>query len=85
MQLSEAVLKSIEADLGKSIEEIRNQSLSEHRKEVEAKHGKPMSLSVNYPTIGRGNVLRDCVLSHEQVEAQLEKALSSLNDRLEDA
>jgi len=81
--LSEAVVKAIESDTGKTIREIQEQSLSDRRREVEANHGgHKMVFPVKFPFIGRGNVLRHRVLSHEEVDKRFNKALKNLDRAL---
>jgi len=83
VSLSEAVVRAIESDMGKTIREIQEQPLSERRKEVEESHGgRKMTFPVNFPFIGRGNVLRDKVLSHEVIDKQFNDALRSISRAL---
>jgi len=81
--LSETVVRAIESEMGKTIQEVQEQTLSDRRREVEAKHGgRKMIFPVNFPFIGRGNVLRDQVLSREEVDRQFNEALKSIDRAL---
>jgi len=71
---SEAVSRAIEHETGKSIYELQEQTLSERRREVEEKHGT-MTFTVNFPFIGRGNPLREKILSHAIIERRTVRAL----------
>jgi hypothetical protein len=77
MLLSEAVVRAIKHDTGKSVHELQEQTLDERRREVEEDYGT-MVFPVNYPVIGRGNLLRERTLSHEEIERRFERALRSL-------
>ena len=71
----EAFVRAVELASGEKIEALQNITVDERRRMMEAKHGAPMRFPSCFPFIGRGNVLRDCCLTHEQVEAALTKAL----------
>lgn len=66
-QLEDALAREI----GKPIEEIRNTPLETMRSEVERTLGHPLNYKSWYTSIGRGNVLGDRVVSHQQVEERL--------------
>lgn len=83
MSLNERVIRAIESETGKTIREIQEQTLSDRRREVEANHkGRKMVFSDNFPFIGRGNVLRDRVLPHEEVDRQFNEALRDIDRAL---
>lgn len=67
--------QAIERTTGMRVSELRKQSVTEIRTLAEKSHGKPMRFTSSFPFIGRGNVLRDCLVSHEEVEASLDEAL----------
>ena len=60
---------------GKSAQELRDQPISELRREVETKSRRRMRFLSNFLFVGRGNVIRDKILSHGQVETLLDEAL----------
>ena len=60
---------------GHSPEDLRAKPISDLRHEIEIAAGKPMTFTRNFPFIGRGNVMRDKVVSHAEVERQLSEAL----------
>ena len=81
MLLDKKIVEAIENEMGKSIREIQEQTLDDRRREVEEKHGgKAMEFTVNFPLIGRGNVLFDRTLSRQEVEKQFAQALSSVGN-----
>ena len=67
--------KSVEQLTGQKAKELRNHTLSSLRAKVESEHGAPLRFVSRFPFIGRGNVLRDRVVSHQSVEQQLDAAL----------
>ena len=66
---------AVELATGEKLEALQRMTLTERRCKVETKHGKPMQFRSWFPFIGRGNVLRDHIISHSQVEAALTEAL----------
>jgi len=66
--------RAIENQLGEPIDLIRQTPIDERRKIVEKKHGKRMQFRSYFPLVGR-NVLHGKILTHEEVEASLDKAL----------
>ena len=69
--------KAVEASTGERVEVLRGRSLEETRRLAEQKQRRPMKFVSHFPLIGRGNVLRDRLVSHEQVEADLDATLGS--------
>jgi hypothetical protein len=66
---------------GRSIEEIRETPIDVHRGEIEARRGEPSQFRSRFPLIGRGNVLRSRMVSHETVEKDFERALNGDTDQ----
>jgi hypothetical protein len=69
------LLEVIEKGVGKTIDEINRTPLDELRRDAEEKLGVRLTFRVRWPLIGRGNILRDRVLSREAIERRLDKAL----------
>jgi len=67
--------KSLEQASGQSIANLRSLSVSEVRAMAQKKHGRRFHLKSQWPFIGRGTVLRDNVLTHEQVETAFDDAM----------
>ncbi|MDA8258521.1 MAG: hypothetical protein M0Z99_23310 [Betaproteobacteria bacterium] len=65
----------IERKTGKSIDQLQSETISERRDEVEASQGKPMGLLQLFPFVGRGSVMGDFIMSHQEVDKQLDRAL----------
>ncbi|MFO8056722.1 MAG: hypothetical protein R6V10_05455 [bacterium] len=66
---------ALEKEMGKSIEEIRNAPVDKMRAEVESSLGRVLSYKSYYPLIGRGNILRDRIVTHDIVEERLGRAM----------
>jgi len=66
---------AIELATGEPIESIRNTPVDERRNAIEEKRGRKIRLTTRFPFIGRGNVLHDRLVDHEQAERALREAL----------
>jgi hypothetical protein len=61
---------------GKTADELRSKTIADLRQEFEEKHnGAPVRFVSQFPFIGRGNVLRDRLVAHEAIEAELDRVL----------
>ncbi len=60
---------------GQSADELRKQTLTALRRKTEARTKKKLSFVSRFPLVGRGNVMREKVIDHSSVEAQLRRAL----------
>jgi len=58
-----------------SVEELRGRAPEEIRAHTEAKYSSPMSFVSEFPLIGRGNVLRDCLVGTEQINKEVDEIL----------
>jgi hypothetical protein len=67
--------QSIESRVGRQITWLRDTPIDTQRREVEGKFGSPLTITSRFPFIGRGNVLRDHIVSHAEVEKTLDAAL----------
>jgi hypothetical protein len=64
----------VELALGEPIESVRQQTIAARRTVREQRAG-PISFVSCFPLIGRGNILKDRTVSHQQAEAALRTAL----------
>lgn len=67
---------ALEQEIGKSIEEIRNLPVDEMREKIESSIGRPLNYKSYYPIIGRGNILRDRLVTHDRVEERLSREMN---------
>jgi hypothetical protein len=67
--------KTVEGFLGEPISSIRKKPIDERRNEIEKKSKRSLHFKSYFPFIGRGNVLRDYVVTHEDADKALKKAL----------
>lgn len=75
MAMNAELLHLIERKTGMSIDQLQAGTISERRSKVEAKFRKPMRLLRLFPFIGRGSVMGEFLLSHADVNKQLDRAL----------
>ena len=78
MAMSTELLCLIERKTGMSIDQLQSGTISERRSDIESKCGKPMRLLRLFPFIGRGSVMGEFLLSHAEVNKQLDRALRCL-------
>ena len=69
------VYKSVSLQLGISEEEIRSFSPQSMRNYIEKKNGNKIRFVSEFPTIGRGNVLRDNIITREEIDSQIDELL----------
>ena len=71
-----AVEKNVEVLIGLPIETIRKYSPSELRTHLEKKNKRKISFKTEFPVIGRGNVLRDNIITSEEINRDIDKILT---------
>ena len=74
MTLLEKVVQNVSRKTGLTPEEIKNKSPEDIRVHLTKRTGKPFTVTSAFPFIGRGNVLRDGIVS----TAQLNKIVDSI-------
>jgi len=67
--------RTVERQTGQRAEALRSKSLTQLRKDVEQKIKGPMRFISRFPLIGRGNVMRDRIVNHQDVEKLLDESL----------
>jgi hypothetical protein len=72
------VNRTIAESVGCSVEYLKNTPLDELRANAEKKRGAPLKFVTVFPWIGRGNVLRDRLVSHEEAIAAYDDAIRRL-------
>ncbi len=70
--------QTIEKATGQTVEHVRNTPIDELRQAAEAKRGGPLQFVSFFPWIGRGNVMRDRLVSHEEAEAAYDDSIDRL-------
>ncbi|MCL2186432.1 MAG: hypothetical protein FWB86_11370 [Treponema sp.] len=70
------VERNAEKLTGLSTEEIRNFSPYELRNYLEKRNKKKLFFSTEFPVIGRGNVLRDSIITSEEINKEIDKILT---------
>ena len=67
--------RAVERATGEKIDDLRRTPIDDRRRMIERRTRRPFRFTTAFPFIGRGNVLRDRILSHEEVETALRNAL----------
>jgi len=70
------VEKNVENLIGLSAKTIREYSPSELRLHLEKKNKRKFSFTSEFPTIGRGNVLGDGIMTSEEINRDIDKILA---------
>jgi hypothetical protein len=70
-----AVEKNAASLIGLPIETIRMYSPNELRNHLEKKNRRKFSFTSEFPVIGRGNVLRDNIITSEEINKGIDKIL----------
>ena len=69
------LIKNIEKKLGLSIEEVHLLNPIEISQKIEQNTGRSLSFSSEFPYIGRGNILRDGLFEHKQINNDIDRIL----------
>ena len=70
--------RTIAESTGHSVEYLKNTPLDELRQNAEKKRGRPLRFVTVFPWIGRGNLMHDCLVSHEEAVAAYDDAIRRL-------
>lgn len=72
-----SIIESVVSDRwGIPADELRHMTVTELRERAEARTGKRFKIVKHFPFIGRGNVLRDRIKTTEEIDSELDKALT---------
>jgi len=67
--------RAVELATGQCVSRLRRTTVDERRAAVERARGKVQTFRSHFPLVGRGNVLRDRAVPHDQVEQDFLKAV----------
>ena len=70
--------KNAEKIVGLSADEIRKYSPGELRRFLEKRNKKKFSFTTEFPVVGRGNVLRDTIITSQEINKDIDKILARL-------
>lgn len=73
----EILERAVERATGQKASALRERTLDQTRRIANRHGGRKSEFLSQFPFIGRGNVLRDRIATHEQVEAWLDAAIKS--------
>lgn len=69
------VEKTVERITNISVSDLRKRTLTEQRDAAEQKGRGEMRFVTRYPTIGRGNIIRERSISHANIEEMIDREL----------
>lgn len=75
MTLLEKVVANVAKKTGLTPDEIKKKSPEAMRDYLTKKTGKAFSVTTEFPSIGRGNVLRDGITSSRQINKDIDRIL----------
>jgi hypothetical protein len=75
MSLYNSFIKNVEKKSGLTFSEIKSKDPSEIREHFEKRFNSKTIFSSEFPFIGRGNVLRDGIINHDQLNKEIDKIL----------
>ena len=75
MKSFDKIMSGIERKTGLTSSEIKNTSPGDLRDYLTRKMHRPFSVTTEFPKIGRGNVLRDGIISSSQINREIDKIL----------
>jgi len=75
MNLQDRVVANAAKQTGLTPDQMKSMSPEAIRKHLTAKTGKPFTISTSFPFIGRGNVLRDGILSSKEIDRDIDRIL----------
>ncbi|MBR1479149.1 MAG: hypothetical protein IJ608_14490 [Lachnospiraceae bacterium] len=74
------VIGHVAKKVGLSVTDIRNYSPDEMREHLEKKSGKKLLFVSEFPTIGRGNVLRNGIVTKESLNNEIDLIISEIRE-----
>ncbi|MBB5022850.1 hypothetical protein [Desulfurispira natronophila] len=73
--MRDQVINSIARRVGLSANEIRDLNPVDIAKHLQSKLGKKLTFSSEFPSIGRGNVLRDGIKTSQVIDEDIDRIL----------
>jgi hypothetical protein len=70
-----SVERGVESRLGLPVETIRKLSPGELRDYLNRRSGSSLKFVSEFPSIGRGNVLHDCIVDSVTINSEIDKIL----------
>ena len=80
METLEILERAVERSTGEKVAALRSMSIDDRRRLIERHTKRPVRFTTKFPFIGRGNVMRDRLKSHREVEAALATALQHADE-----
>jgi len=71
----EKFFKMVQKNIGLGLSDLDKLSPIEINSYIEKQAGKKIKITTEFPYIGRGNVLRDRLISHDKIDQEIDKIL----------
>ena len=75
----EKFFKIIQKKVGLSLSEINRLNPADINAHIEKQSGKKIEITTEFPFIGRGNVLRNGIVTHDEINREIDKILDILD------
>jgi len=65
----------VQKNIGLSLSDINRLNPIDINAHIEKRNGKKVKIVTEFPFIGRGNVLRDRIITHDKINQEIDKIL----------
>ena len=65
----------VQKNIGLSLSDINRLNPIDISAYIEKRNGKKIKITTEFPFIGRGNILRDGIITHDKVNQEIDKIL----------
>ena len=71
----EKFFKIVQKNVGLSLSDINRLNPTDINAHIEKQSGKKIKITTEFPFIGRGNVLRDGIVTHDKINQEIDRIL----------
>lgn len=65
----------VQKNIGLSLSDINRLNPTDINAYIEKRNGKKIKITTEFPFIGRGNILRDGIITHDKINQEIDKIL----------
>lgn len=65
----------VQKNIGLSLSDINRLNPIDINAYIEKRNGKKIKITTEFPFIGRGNILRDGIITHDKINQEIDKIL----------
>jgi len=73
--IKEKFFQIVQKNIGLSLSDIDRLNPIDINAHIEKQNGKKTKITTEFPFIGRGNVLRDGIVTHDKINQEIDKIL----------